>query len=647
MVSEDQRLMIVKRYFHDIRNGYTLWDDCIVRQFKDNPYDNFIRYRYCIETPTDPVVLTVPLICDSLITLYNSKGQTFQTFDGILDFSMKRCDTVHPNVDFKLDRLIPLCNHGAVYNSNHFKGFIDYSVIRKLDDSLLTDERLNKCIKDWLDIYGTRMVYHICKFDDSKELSENIFNKCSKNRRVLIYRGNRKEEIPFKLNCFLTKDDKWVVLSRDVKKICVFFKDQFQIQASQEKFIITLSMISLKKLRKYISKLPSKFTQLPKDEFLVTSYEKYEKTLDIYFVEHFSKMLRVRFFPKKGAIVGIEFDVFGIWNNIKSRFLGEGNPDPQSEIYKKALDQFMELEAAEVRKRTIHSLEKELNMKINDKQFFEVPYNPIILSKILHRFYFIESFKDDDKIVSNEFLTSLRFSKHFKPFYCAPQLSEENNPAIDLPYFWCRGKECFRNNLYNQTLAEEQDWKKYSLYHLVEIIGFPKLHKTVGGYEPDSSLRQFIALTNKVKQKFNRLKCRSCGHMMFSYKNSVFNRYNYYACVNPTCSEVSKPVYLNFCYSCKKGLIDSRDTKRCPNGWYICPTCLSCCNDEQYERLAQRYIVINRSVPKWIESRRGHGHNDKGKYFCPKCGGLMIKGKDEYGKPCHICTKCHTHYNLT
>ena len=70
-------------------------------------------------------------------------------------------------------------------------------------------------------------------------------------------------------------------------------------------------------------------------------------------------------------------------------------------------------------------------------------------------------------------------------------------------------------------------------------------------------------------QKFRRMKCRACGHMMFTERTSGFNRYNYYECVNPTCSEVRIPVYLNFCFKCKKGLIDSRDTKQCPNGWYM------------------------------------------------------------------------------
>ena len=96
-----------------------------------------------MENPTEPVVLTVPLLCDTLITLHNSKGNSFQTFDGILDCAITRCDTAHPAIDFGLQRFIPTCNRGAVYNIKKFKGFVDYAIVRKLNEALMTDEHLN------------------------------------------------------------------------------------------------------------------------------------------------------------------------------------------------------------------------------------------------------------------------------------------------------------------------------------------------------------------------------------------------------------------------------------------------------------------------------------------------------------------------
>ena len=151
-------------------------------------------------------------------------------------------------------------------------------------------------------------------------------------------------------------------------------------------------------------------------------------------------------------------------------------------------------------------MKKELKINEYNGEYFELNFDRQQLISLISRYYFKETLEDDDSDTRREFLT-LSYTDNFKP-YCAPTLSETNNPAIDLPFFWCRGKECFHNNLANQTLAEQNDWHHYSLYHMIEIIGFPKLHMTSGGYEPDNVVREFIAVTNKAMQKFKRLKCR-------------------------------------------------------------------------------------------------------------------------------------------
>ena len=177
----------------------------------------------------------------------------------------------------------------------------------------------------------------------------------------------------------------------------------------------------------------------------------------------------------------------------------------------------------------------------------------------------------------------------------------------------------------------------------MEIMGFPELNKTEAGYEPYETVRIFVAMLNKALKKFNRLQCRECGHLLFSTETDRgrFNSYNNFACANPNCQEYNKAVYINYCYHCKKGLIDSRDSARFPNGWHICPTCLSCCDDNLYERMAQRYILQHKPVPKRIEGNRGHGHNDKGEYFCPQCGTPLedVVEQDEHKKGCPNCHK--------
>lgn len=646
LLSDELRLQIVKRYFHDIRNKHISFDINLIKEIKDNKFDDFIRYRYCIESPAEPVVLTVPLLCDTLITLHDSNGNSFQDFDGILDFAMTRCDIAHPAIDFGLQRFIPTCNRGAVYNIDNFKGFIDYALIRKLDESLMTDEHLKKVLVYLMDKHARRQTYPVCLYGDGSKIPDEIFQNCDKRREYKATVNGQQCLQSYTLECFRFQqyNDRWDINHYNLKYIQEFLQEK-DIPYSQS-HSISLDMLSTEKLKMYIMNLPQKFVLLQDGEFLVHSYNWHavDRNFDLYLVQEFSEALRMRIFPQQGALVGLQFDIFGFWKEIRQTLPVEVLRNQQSNEYKDALKKYEELEAKEVRKRCIASLKKELNSEITDDAFFELPYDRNLLSLTLKRFYFKATITENDKLLQREFLTSSRQTSNFAQ-YCAPQLSEATNPAIDLPYFWCRGKECFHNNLDRQTLEEESNWRNYTFFHLSEIMGYPKLHKTVAGYEPELSVWQFIALTNKVMQKFRRLKCRACGHMMFTERTSGFNRYNYFKCANPTCAEVDHPVYLNFCFKCKKGLIDSRDTKQCPNGWYICPTCLACCDDEQYERQAQRYILTRRPVPQRIQEKRGHGHNDKGEFFCPKCGNPIQHVDDGHGNIFRGCPICKKNYD--
>ena len=634
MVAEPIRLEIVKRYFHDIRLGNTTFSTELVMQFKDNHFYEFIRYRYATETPAEPIVLTVPLLCDTILTLYNSKGVDFLSFNGVLDLAMTYCDKVYPAINFKLDRFIPKCQHGAVYNSYSFAGFIDFKLVCKIKLSSLTDSFLLALIRQILDKYGTRQQYPVCKFGDGSKIEDSQFERCSKDF------VSKKSHRTIKLECYTYKncDDKWLV-SKDsntsIGFLSSFLKDEISEDKDKYYTSVDLTMVSTDVFRKYILSL---FEKTDDERYLINS-STYRDTYKFWIVEQCSDIIGIRIFPQE-AIVGTRFDVFGYFKKVKETLSQEQLKD-KNEL-KAVEERYLAKEKEEVKKRTIDSLKKEIGIHEYNGFYFEVPYNKSVLDKMINKYYFKSSFNGyikDDKHIENEFLTSPYFTKDY---YCAPELSVASNPAIDLPFFWCMGKECFHNSLEKQTLSEMDDWHTYSLYHLIEIIGYPKLHTTTAGYEPDPIVRKFIAIVNRAVQKFNRLKCRTCGHLMFTDESSGFNRYNYYSCVNSNCSEAWKPVYLNYCYKCKKGFIDSRDTKQCPNGWYICPTCLACCDDAQYKRLAQRYILSNRPVPDRIQKKMGHGHNNKGYFFCPDCGTrLKLYEKDYF-----ICPFCKKSFYL-
>ena len=642
MVAEPIRLEIVKRYFHDIRLGNTTLDTELLAQFKDNHFGEFIRFRYATETPAERIVLTVPLLCDNILTLHNSRGSTFQTFDGILDFAMTNCDKAHPGIDFKLNRFIPTCDNGSVYNSSEFKGFIDYQLIRKINKDLMTDSSLFYCIRKVLDRYGRRQQYPVCKYGDGSKIEDSQFTKCSH-----LFTSRKNPSLTSKLECYSYRkyEDRWLVYGNEINILVLNSFLAENVRVTNKDLSIDLSMISLDVFRDYILSLPSLFEEIGNEEFLVHSYKSSSRTYNLMLVELYSDILRMRILPQKGALVSRRFDVFGLWKKQKETLTPDQANDSNSPEYKAAYERYLVDEIKEVNTRTIESLKKELKIQEYNGSYFEVSFQRSLLVKIINKYYFKETFVDDENLTKHEFLT-LSYSQGDFKTYCAPKLSEANNPAIDLPYFWCRGRECFHNNLDKQTLSETDDWHEYSLYHLIEIIGYPKLHSTIAGNEPDPVVWNFIAVTNKVMQKFRRLKCRSCGHLMFTDHSSGFNRYNYYSCINPNCSEFQKPVYLSYCYKCKKGLIDSRDTKQCPNKWYICPTCLACCDDAQYERQAQRYILSNRPVPDRIQRMLGLGHNDKGDYFCPDCGSHIEIIKNENGESFRGCPSCHKIFDL-
>lgn len=440
LVSEKTRLDIVKRYFHDVRCGNTTFDVHLLQQFVDNKFDDFIRYRYCIETPSEKVSLTVPLLCDNIITLYNSKGETFQTFDGILDFAMTHCDQAHPDINFDLAGFIPTCEHSAVYNT-YFKGFIDYQLIRKLNTSKLSNENLLITIRSILDKYGQRLSYPICKYDKNKKIETTILEKCKSVFKDKTTNGSSQ---PNRIQCpgiGILYEEKWILKEDDkiTEILKTFIPSDSSLRNINSQYYVDIQDVSVAMLRKYVNSLPQKYKMIGEDEFLVPSYK--EETYDLFLIKTLSEILRMRIVPQKGALVGARFDVFGYWKDIHATLSDDEKKNVKGEAYKKAVSVFKEKESNEVYRRTVASLKKELKTNEYNGEYFELKYDRQQLVRLISRYYFKETLKADDDDMRRDFL-KLSYTDYFKP-YCAPTLSKANNPAIDLPFFWCRGKECF------------------------------------------------------------------------------------------------------------------------------------------------------------------------------------------------------------
>ncbi len=505
VVSEKTQLDIIKRYFYDVKLNNTKFDINLIEQFKNTPYENFIRYRHCCMEP-GKIKMGNKLLCDCILTLIKTKGQSFQEFDGILDLIITNCDVINPNyIDLMMDTFLPCCKGGVVNNTN-FKGFISYNIIYQLD----------------------------------KKMFEKKFSNISSSYE------KRKEYIG------------------DIKSI-------------QEKLGIDDKKTDL--LRNCC--IPIKIKVSPNEN--AYKYVEYKKGID-----------------------------YKEWEKLKDE---------------------EKRQTKEILQSTINSLNiffKDKNCRFTKNgSSFEFEYDKKLLNELKGFYYYNKEGED------NNFLTHRDIRKRI--LFCSPKIASEYNKVLDKPFYFCMNRHCFEPVFYTQTLQEVYSWNNYTLFHLCEIIGYPQTNKAKYGYESNETIIKFIVIANKVVRKFKQLKCRKCGHLLYKVTKRHLNSYNYFSCINPNCSEYNKEIYLNYCYHCKKGLIDSRDDKQCENGFYICPECASCCDDEIFELKANQYINHNRPIPDYIEQKRGHGHNNKGIYFCPKCGTqLKLNGEQNI----FICPNC-------
>ena len=585
IVSVYTRYNIVKRYMHDVKLKKTSFDPSILEAFINNPYEDFIRYRYCIFNPQMPVSLAVPLLCDCILTIHKTNGNAFQTFNGILDLAIQKSETVNPSVNLGLGSFICKCNGGAKYNPL-FNGFIDYSMVYELDESKFTKENLTNSINAEL------------RGGHPYKKNETPFGAASAEA-VAEANIDKNKWCVSKMNCSLPKE--------------VIIEGLYE---DSNTCVIDINKLTPQVMADHIRSLASKCTKVGANRYEILSSHEIEQSLLI----QYSKVISVRYTPNVGSVIGVQLEKCDI-----------GKDD-----------------STKLTRRIVESLKQELGVNDYNGVYFELPYNKEQHQRLLQLYYYnatdrISLFDDGlrrkfDDDLRRKFLKSTKVmtTEHF----CAPKISDTPNRVTGLKFFWCRGHECYKNNLEKQELEKCKLWKDYTLYHMTEILGYKKIHETEIGLEPDKAISEFIGCVNKVNKKFGHLRCRSCGHLMHTDKGSGFNRYNYFSCSNPSCPEYHNSVYLNFCFKCKSGLIDSRETSKCPHGWYICPSCLACCDDAQYERQAQRYVLSNLPVPGYIKARLGTGHNDKNQYFCPKCGGAIEDILDDRNFLCKKCSQC-------
>ena len=624
------QLLLIQRYFHAVRTGQTSFNKELLKSFRDNPYENWAVFYHCTMEPSKPIRLIVQLLCDNILTFLNTNHSALQTINGTLDMAYSQCDKNSPEIEFGLKHLVPKCQGGAIPNTN-FPGFICIKTIYCINKDAFSSESLIKLFRKYLNNYGSQITEAICNNEHFIQQHQgrqlNLCNQdasgewnYSEKYKVTLY-GDSHDYRRTILSFFTDTDfpaGHSIIIEPSLHILPPEVSEQRVISWLNQN-LDTVQGLSIHYNSGEYNQLNSGWVK-KKD----TENNNYNQIIRDFLIPSWCSIE-----PRQNAYIGC-----GILNHetgFDEAFMNQYGCN--NKIIQKKENQI-------ILSRIICALKERLNVYPDNNGKFCIPFNEEILRRLRSDFYtYIEyenSTSFDDENIG--FLTKTN-SKYDK--FCAPKFDNEKNFVTQLPFMWCRGKECFKNSLANQTLASCKSWTNYTLLHILEIIGYPQITETIAGNEASEVIRSFIGMISQADNLFKRSRCRECNHMLFVITGTNFNRYNRFKCQVPSCGNYGIPIYLSQCFHCKTGLIDSRDSAKCPNGWHICPNCLSCCDSRVYDRMANRYVRRRVPIPVRIQEKIGFGHNDNGEYFCPKCGGKVNETiNSQNNKQVRVCENC-------
>ena len=639
-VNAAAQLDIAKRYLHDVRLHTVEIDYNFIKTLRDVKYPALFHVRNFIERPGDNIDLSSLLFCDILYTLKNSDGEKLQDFNGILDLAVSHSNPAYPNIDLGIRHFLPMCDGGLKHNP-HFIGFIHYSIVHDFDESLITNENLLKTVDFILNKSAKLLPPYFCSCENDKRLEDGIWNRCMSVIPIC------RKEVKVETDENGEKVEKEVLIREKDKCPHLLYKPEspltWKVQNGKEAYLdncldlhsiseyFTQDNIDLKRLENKIRTWAAESIRYVLPNGYIPENIAKDEIKNHYFANYF-KPKYIILYPNKGVFYSSKKDLLGLWSDN-----GQA-PWDDNEIEAYA----QRSESPTIFQKTFQALKKMYPNGIIGEDYVAIPYDNQELSKVKDYFYYRAPFikrdennysnrgKDDNQPSQLKFLYTPKLDKD-KIYYCTPKLSDSKEKVSELPFFWCRSVECFCNVLDNQVLEKQNDWRRYSLYHAAEIIGYKLIEITENGNVPDLMVAGFAAEVRQAERFYARLVCRACGHMIFSIRGTILNGSRFFACLNPSCKQHNVEVYLSQCSNCKRGLIDSRDSKKCENGWVICPSCLSCCNDNLFNSLIAKHRR-NGHVPPKIKENEGKGHNNKGVFFCPKCrtklGMIEVQDKD-------------------
>lgn len=237
--------------------------------------------------------------------------------------------------------------------------------------------------------------------------------------------------------------------------------------------------------------------------------------------------------------------------------------------------------------------------------------------------------------------------------FCEGRKANREHSKFKKEFWWCSNQECFQNcfidHLSKDIIADKgkRVWKEYTLLDFLKILNINVDEHNGQDFVKDGHYYKFLGHINAFNRLLERLYCEECNNLLYPVNTSHFALYRdvRFHCIEENCSQKHKEIYLNHClYGECKTIIDSRISKRCEHGLYICPNCGSCCSEEFFKRRLESLQNVGGYIhPELIENvEKQNGHLEKSEYYCYKCSGMMTEmSKDNYK-----CIKCNITYDL-
>ena len=208
----------------------------------------------------------------------------------------------------------------------------------------------------------------------------------------------------------------------------------------------------------------------------------------------------------------------------------------------------------------------------------------------------------------------------------------------DIPIIWCGSERCFQHC---RNEHDKDNWEDYTMLDFCRILDFnTDAVDMQGDTKKNGAYLMFVSWVNWFNMMLDHLYCKECGMILSPDIISRVGRYGVtqFSCRNEDCKMRGESIYLNTCLNklCRS-VIDSRDCKQCPNDWYICPTCGSCCSNDmisrRYMALVNHDQYINETLR--IAYEQHLGHEDSNTVFCYYCG-----SETRYSDQGYTCQNC-------